>query len=240
MNEEQPKKVEDAGENTAPGNGGQQGGYGARRFPRKDSNARGPRSAVNRSANRGNYRGGAPRPHGVQGGASATTPAPRTHGGARTQGGFRGSRGPMAERTSTRVKHSTGREKADSRRMMAPYPSKEHDHEVIPPLRDGDIRIIALGGVEEIGRNMTMVEYKDSIVIIDAGLQFREENTPGVDYILANTKYLEDRKHKVKSVMITHGHLDHTGGIPYLMGKIGNPPLYTRSLTSLMIEKSKE
>lgn len=124
--------------------------------------------------------------------------------------------------------------------MMAPYPSREKEGDTIPPLKDGDIRVIALGGVEEIGRNMTMVEYKDSIVIIDAGLQFREENTPGVDYILANTKYIEDRKHKVKAVLITHGHLDHTGGIPYLMGKIGNPPIYTRNLTALMIAKRQE
>ncbi|HAS84786.1 MAG TPA: ribonuclease J [Candidatus Yonathbacteria bacterium] len=234
MTDEQPKKIESG--NASGGSGG----YSARRFPRKDSNARGPRSAVNRSANRANYRAGAPRPHGTQGVAPAIAGALRTHSGARTQGGFRGSRGPMAERASTRIKHSTSREKADSRRMMAPYPSKEGENSIIPPLKDGDIRIIALGGVEEIGRNMTMVEYKDSIVIIDAGLQFKEENTPGVDYILANTKYLEDRKHKVKAVMITHGHLDHTGGIPYLMGKIGNPPLYTRNLTALMIGKRQE
>ncbi|MFZ2303477.1 MAG: ribonuclease J [Minisyncoccia bacterium] len=235
MTDEQPKKIDDS--NIGREN---KGGYSARRFPRKDSSARGPRSAVNRSAARGYSRGGASRPQGTHGGASATSGAPRTHSGAKTQGGFRGSRGPMAERTSTRIKHSTGREKADARRMMAPYPSKDGENSIIPPLKDGDIRVIALGGVEEIGRNMTMVEYKDSIVIIDAGLQFREENTPGVDYILANTKYLEDRKHKVKSVMITHGHLDHTGGIPYLMGKIGNPPLYTRNLTALMIGKRQE
>ncbi len=232
MNEEQPKKIESTDN---------KGGYSARRFPRKDSNARGPRSAVNRSANRGNYRGNATRPQGSQtAGTSATHGTEHSHGATRTQGGFRGSRGPMTERTSARIKHSTSREKADSRRMMAPYPSKEGENAVIPPLKDGDIRVIPLGGVEEIGRNMTMVEYKDSIVIIDAGLQFREENTPGVDYILANTKYLEDRKHKVKAVMITHGHLDHTGGIPYLMGKIGNPPLYTRNLTGLMIQKRQE
>src|SRR3989344_2133497 len=229
MNDEQPKKVEGGGDKNKSA---QTGGYSARRFPRKDSNARGPRSAVTRSANRGNYRG-IPR----QGAPVTTGNAPRPQGT-----NFRGPRGPMgdAARTSTRMKHSTGREKADSRRMMAPYPSKDAENVVIPPLKDGDIRIIALGGVEEIGRNMTMVEYKDSIVIIDAGLQFREENTPGVDYILANTKYLEDRKHKVKAVMITHGHLDHTGGIPYLMGKIGNPPLYTRNLTALMIQKRQE
>lgn len=111
---------------------------------------------------------------------------------------------------------------------------------MIPPLKDGDIRIIPLGGVEEIGRNMTMVEYKDTIIVIDAGLQFKEENTPGIDYILPNTKYMEERKNKVKAIIITHGHLDHIGGIPYIMDKIGNPPLYSRNLTTLMIKKRQD
>lgn len=233
MNEEQPKKVE----------GEEKVGYGARRFPRRDSNARGPRSAVTRSANRGNY---GPRP--AQAGGAAQTQgqggAPRPGnrpGGQQSRGGFRGNRGGGGNMpVANRMKHSTGREKADSRHMMSPYPAKDVDNVVIPPLADGDIRIIPLGGVEEIGRNMMAIEYKDSIIVIDAGLQFKEENTPGVDYILANTKYLEDRKTKVKAVIITHGHLDHTGGIPYLMEKIGNPPLYSRSLTTLMIKKRQE
>lgn len=243
MNDEQPKKVEGGNRETPA----QAGGYSARRFPRKDSNARGPRSAVNRSANRANFRNGnRPQTQGAPTSGATNTPRPQ-HGTSATphtasSAPFRSARphGHDAPRTSTRMKHSTGREKADARRMMAPYPSKEGENSIIPPLKDGDIRVIALGGVEEIGRNMTMIEYKDSIVIIDAGLQFKEENTPGVDYILANTKYVEDRKHKVKAVMITHGHLDHTGGIPYLMGKIGNPPLYTRNLTALMIQKRQE
>ncbi len=105
-----------------------------------------------------------------------------------------------------------------------------------PPLGD-TIRIIPLGGVEEIGRNMTVIEYKNDIVVIDAGLQFSEDDTPGIDYILPNTKYLEERKNKIRALIVTHGHLDHIGGIPYIMGRIGNPPLYTRKLTALMIEK---
>ncbi len=109
----------------------------------------------------------------------------------------------------------------------------------IPPAGD-NIRIIPLGGVEEIGRNMTMIEYKDDIIVIDAGFQFQEEDTPGIDYILPNTKYLEDRKDKIRAVIITHGHLDHIGGIPYIMPRIGNPPLYTRNLTSIMINKRQE
>jgi ribonuclease J len=109
----------------------------------------------------------------------------------------------------------------------------------IPPAGD-NIRIIPLGGVEEIGRNMTMIEYKDDIIVVDAGFQFQEEDTPGIDYILPNTKYLEDRKDKIRGVIITHGHLDHIGGIPYIMPRIGNPPIYTRNLTGIMIKKRQE
>lgn len=115
---------------------------------------------------------------------------------------------------------------------------RETDH--IPPLKDGDIRIIHLGGVEEIGRNMSLVEYKDSIVIVDCGVQFTETSTPGIDFILPNTRYLEEHKHKIKGVLITHGHLDHIGSIPYIMPRIGNPQIYSRLFTSLMIKKRQE
>jgi len=103
-----------------------------------------------------------------------------------------------------------------------------------------NVRVIPLGGVEEVGKNMIIMEHKDSIIVFDVGFQFEEETTPGIDYILPNTKYLEERKEKIKGVIITHGHLDHIGGIPYIMSRIGNPPIYTRSLTSLMIKKRQE
>jgi ribonuclease J len=114
----------------------------------------------------------------------------------------------------------------------------ETDH--IPPLKDGDIRIIHLGGVEEIGRNMSMVEYKNTILIVDCGVQFTETNTPGIDFILPNTRYLEENKHKIKGVLVSHGHLDHIGSIPYIMPRIGNPQIYARLFTSLMIKKRQE
>jgi len=110
----------------------------------------------------------------------------------------------------------------------------------IPPLKDDSIRVICLGGVEEIGRNMTLIEFRNDIVVIDMGLQFNDAKTPGIDFILPNTKYLEERKHKIRAVFITHGHLDHIGGVPYLMERIGNPPMYTRNLTALMIRKRQE
>ncbi len=108
---------------------------------------------------------------------------------------------------------------------------------IIPPLAQDSIRIIPLGGVEEIGKNMTVIEYKDDIIVIDVGFQFKEDETPGIDYILPNTKYLEERKDRIKAVIITHGHLDHIGGVPYIMPRIGNPPIYTRNLTAIMLQK---
>jgi ribonuclease J len=112
--------------------------------------------------------------------------------------------------------------------------------DTIPPLAADSIRIIPLGGVEEIGRNMTAIEFGNDIIVIDIGFQFKDENTPGIDYILPNTKYLEERRDRVRAVIITHGHLDHIGGIPYIMPRIGNPILYTRLLTSVLINKRQE
>jgi ribonuclease J len=113
-------------------------------------------------------------------------------------------------------------------------------HDIIPPLGEGNIRIVPLGGVEEIGRNMTVIEYAGEIIVVDVGIQFTDAETPGVDYILANTKYLEDRKDRIKAIVITHGHLDHIGAIPYLITKLGNAPIYTREFGALIIKKRQE
>ena len=104
------------------------------------------------------------------------------------------------------------------------------------------MRIIPVSGVEEIGRNMNIIETKDDIIVIDAGFQFvnEESGAPGINYILPNTQYLEERKHKIRALVVTHGHLDHIGGIPFIMERIGNPPIYTQNLTSLMIQKRQE
>ncbi len=107
----------------------------------------------------------------------------------------------------------------------------------VPKIEPGVIRIIPLGGVEEIGKNMTAIEIDNDIIVIDMGLAFPTENTPGIDYIIPDATYLEQNKDRIRGVIITHGHLDHTGAIPYIMPKIGNPPLYTRNLTSLFIKK---
>ena len=145
-------------------------------------------------------------------------------------------------RPPTRAAHPHARPAPHERREHAPRGDfvREKRMVPIPPLAPDTVRVIPLGGVEEIGRNMTMVEYNGDIIVMDMGLQFNDENTPGIDFILPNTKYLEERKEKIRAVLITHGHLDHIGGIPYLMPRIGNPPLYTRNLTALMIKKRQE
>ncbi len=108
---------------------------------------------------------------------------------------------------------------------------------MIPPPEEGVYRIIPLGGVEEIGKNMTAIETKDDIIVIDAGMFFANEDTPGIDYIIPNTTYLEERKDKIRAMFITHGHLDHIGGVPLVLSRIGNPPVYSRNLTVLMMKK---
>ncbi|MFH0755569.1 MAG: ribonuclease J [bacterium] len=115
--------------------------------------------------------------------------------------------------------------------------SETKKEQIIPALAENNIRIIPLGGVEEVGKNMTVIEYGDDIIIIDAGIQFKTEETPGIDFILPNTKYLEQKKEKIKGLIITHGHLDHIGAIPFIMENLGNPPIYTREFGALLIKK---
>jgi ribonuclease J len=102
---------------------------------------------------------------------------------------------------------------------------------------DGKLKIIVLGGLEEVGRNMTLIEYEREIIIIDMGLQFPEEDMPGIDYIIPNISYLKDKTDWIKGVIITHGHYDHIGGIQHIMGEIGNPPIFMGKLTAGLVKK---
>lgn len=102
------------------------------------------------------------------------------------------------------------------------------------------LRIIPLGGCEEVGRNMTVFELGQDIVIIDMGMQFPEEDQPGIDYIIPNTDYLKDKEKNIRAVVFTHGHLDHIGAVPLLMEKLGNPLLIGSKLTIEMIKARQE
>lgn len=98
------------------------------------------------------------------------------------------------------------------------------------------LKIIPLGGQEEVGRNMTVFEYGDDIVILDMGMQFPEENMPGIDYIVPNISYLKNKKKNIKAVIFSHGHLDHIGAAPILLEKLGYPPVIGRKFTLALVK----
>jgi len=103
-----------------------------------------------------------------------------------------------------------------------------------------NLRIIPMGGVEEVGENMTVLEFGDDLIVIDMGLAFPDDTMPGIDYIIPDTKWLEENKRRIRGVIVTHGHLDHIGAIPYILPKIGDPPVYTMGLTAAFIKKRLE
>ncbi|MEK7658476.1 MAG: ribonuclease J [Patescibacteria group bacterium] len=102
------------------------------------------------------------------------------------------------------------------------------------------LRIIPLGGCEEVGKNMTIFEYGQDIVILDMGLQFPEEDMPGIDYVIPNIEYLKGKEKNIRGVVFSHGHLDHIGAAPILLQKLGNPQIIGRPLTLEMVKHRVE
>ncbi|MCX6812469.1 MAG: ribonuclease J [Candidatus Berkelbacteria bacterium] len=106
--------------------------------------------------------------------------------------------------------------------------------------RKPSLRFIPLGGLEEVGKNMSIIEYGNDIIVIDMGFMFPNEDMPGIDYVIPDVSYLAENKEKIRGVIITHGHLDHTGAIPYLYDKIGSPQIYSAPMTVGLIKKRLE
>lgn len=102
------------------------------------------------------------------------------------------------------------------------------------------LRIIPLGGMEEVGRNMTVFEYDKDIVILDMGIQFPEEDMPGIDYIIPSISYLKGKEKNIRAVIFSHGHLDHIGAAPLILPKLGFPPIIGQDLTIALIKKRME
>jgi ribonuclease J len=110
-----------------------------------------------------------------------------------------------------------------------------------PALVNGGLRIVALGGLTEIGRNMTVFEYKSKLLIVDCGVLFPEDTQPGIDLILPDFSYIRDRLQDVIGIFLTHGHEDHIGAVPYLLRERGDIAIYGSALTlALITAKLKE
>jgi len=111
--------------------------------------------------------------------------------------------------------------------------------------KQANLRIIPLGGLGEVGRNMMLLEYQGRILILDMGFRLPEEDMPGVDYIIPNIDYLKNKKEKILGIIFTHGHYDHIGAVPYLIEKIcipptHHPPMFASPLTRGIILKRQE
>ncbi len=106
--------------------------------------------------------------------------------------------------------------------------------------KESSFKIIPLGGQEEVGRNCTIFEYEEDIIILDMGMQFADEEMPGVDYIIPNVSYLKNKTKNIRGVIFSHGHLDHIGAAPILLEQLGNPPIIGRKLTLAMIKHRQE
>ena len=206
---------------------------GAQQAPTGGQGQNGNRNGQHRRGGRGHGGQGGNRPPMAGGRPQGAPSAP----GARPEGGAgprHGSRPSYQYPEHKRRGKQPSQGEIGGHREPAP---KKRTGPMIPPPEEGVYRIIPLGGVEEVGKNLTAIETKDDIIVIDAGMQFAGDDTPGIDYIIPNTTYLEERKDKIRAMFITHGHLDHIGGLPLVLARIGNPPVYSRNLTVLLMKK---
>ena len=107
-------------------------------------------------------------------------------------------------------------------------------------MKENALSIFALGGINEIGKNMYVIQYADDIVIIDCGAKFPDESLLGIDLIIPDVSYLQENKEKIKALIVTHGHEDHIGGIPHFLKKLKVPIYATRFTLGLIELKLKE
>ena len=141
-------------------------------------------------------------------------------------------------------KKRTQREKIEPKKNSRTDNNNKKETKKVPTIRESffeknKLKIIPLGGLEEVGKNITVFEYGNDIIVVDCGVAFPEDDMLGVDLVIPDITYLEKNKNKIRGMVITHGHEDHIGSIPYFLKKI-NVPIYATKLTVGLIKAKLE
>ena len=146
------------------------------------------------------------------------------------------SAAPRAEQTE-RKPAAKGGKKKDASRNAEPAQAEPAERKEKGRRKKRPVKVLFFGGVGEIGKNMTAIEYGNDIIVIDAGIIFPTEEMPGIDLVFPEITYLVNNKHKIRGVFLTHGHEDHIGGVPYLMKEIDpSTPVYGTKLTLALVD----
>lgn len=181
--------------------------------------------------------------------SSAPRPTASTRPSSYGQRSSHGSTGLAERRNSTPADNQNAGRPRDRRRSMpsrAALPASMTDRQkpvIVNPAAKAPadrLRIIPVGGCEEVGRNMTIYEYGEDIIILDMGIQFPEEDMLGIDYIIPNIEYLRGKEKNIRGVIFSHGHLDHIGAAPILLERLGNPTIIGRNMTLAMVKHRVE
>ncbi|MEP7162306.1 MAG: ribonuclease J [Candidatus Moraniibacteriota bacterium] len=182
--------------------------------------------AQKQNPRRSKFHGQAPKGHAPHPTSKpAGAPERRPQGGGKSRGGGKRGRGGRFDAPQQIIRNVNSRPEGSVN---------------IPAIPEKTLRIIPLGGQEEVGRNMTVFEYGNDIVIIDMGLQFPEEDMPGIDYIVPNVSYLKGKEKNIRGVVFTHGHLDHIGAAPILLKQLQYPTIVGRDFTLALIQRKVE